>query len=63
MITTAAFYARIYTYKPVRFFLVTNVIMWARLAGSRVSELSARRRTGQVISALEILGLWHPHGL
>jgi len=49
-----------YTYKPVRFFLITNVIMWAVWLYTAYLSYQPGGGPGGLISALEILGLCTP---
>ena len=49
-----------YTYKPVRFFLITNVIMWTSWLGAAYFSYQPGGGPAVLISALELIGLFSP---
>jgi hypothetical protein len=49
-----------YTYKPVRFYLITNVMMWPIWLVVAWLSYQPGGGPGKLISALEILGLFTP---
>ena len=49
-----------YTYKPVRFFLITNVIMWTSWLIAAYLSFKPGGRSSGLVSMLELVGLFSP---
>lgn len=49
-----------YSYRPVRFFLITNLMMWALWLGAAYLSYQQDASHGKFISALELAGLFSP---
>lgn len=52
-----------YTYKPVRFFLITNVIIWTSWLGAAYLSYQPGGGPAGLISILELIGLFSPFGM